>query len=56
MKNSRILRRKQLAKTERKRVKRNKLRKRLRIASRYEVNLAIHKLKVKQGKAQGVGL
>ena len=41
--------RKRQAKLERKRIKRDANRKRLRIANKYEVNLAVHKLKVKQG-------
>ena len=48
--NMRIQRRKKLARLERKRIKRNAERKRLRIANKNEVLLAIHKIKVKQGR------
>ena len=44
--------RKRQAKLERKRIKRDANRKRLRIANQYEVNLAVYKLKVKQGLKQ----
>ena len=47
--NKRNLVRKRQKKHNRKRVERNANRKRLRIANKYEVNLAVHKLKVKQG-------
>ncbi len=49
MKNTRILRRKKLAKLENKRIKRNSERKRLRIANKLDSNLTTHKRKSRIG-------
>jgi len=48
MKNLRVLRRKKLQKLNKRRVKRNANRKRLRIANELLVNLAVHKMKQKR--------
>jgi hypothetical protein len=51
LKNPRVVERKRLEKLEKKRIKRNKERKRLRLANEAFVNLAVYKLKKKQSES-----
>lgn len=49
-KNKRILRRRKLEKKERKRIERNEIRKKLRLANEIYANLQVHNMKKKSGR------